>query len=318
MTLVSTDIHKAAQHLTEGDVVAIPTETVYGLAANIYNEAAIRKIYEIKKRPLYNPLIVHLASSDKLESVVEEIPEKAVKLADHFWPGPLTLILPKKKTIPNLITSGKATVAVRVPRHKLTLELLKVIDFPLAAPSANPFGSISPTRADHVAKYFGEQIPMVLDGGECSRGIESSIIGFENGDPVLYRMGSISIEEIQSLIGSIKLMNKEEKSPAAPGMLARHYAPATPTVLVENAEAYLSKSNAKKIGLLSFDRVKNKDAFEKIELLSVNSDLEEAARNLYAALHRLDNSKLDLIIAERFPDIGLGRSINDRLERAVH
>ena len=186
MSIISKDISKAVALLNNEELVAIPTETVYGLAGNIYSEKTIKAIFETKQRPFFNPLIVHIPSIDHLEEIVACIPEKAKLLAESFWPGPMTLVLKKKSTIPNVITAGKDTVAVRIPNHPTTLELLNRLDFPLAAPSANPFNRISPTTAQHVEDYFKDKIKMVLDGGACKIGIESTIIGFENEEPVIY------------------------------------------------------------------------------------------------------------------------------------
>jgi L-threonylcarbamoyladenylate synthase len=181
----------------KNELIAIPTETVYGLAGNAYSDTAIRKIFELKKRPLLNPLIVHLKSASCIQEVASEIPEIGLKLINQFWPGPLTLILKKQKHISDLMTAGKDTVAVRVPNHPLTLALLNELEFPLTAPSANPFGSISPTNAEHVLSYFGKEIEAILDGGQCEKGLESTIIGFENEKPILYRHGAISMDEIE-------------------------------------------------------------------------------------------------------------------------
>lgn len=317
MIHITTDVLKAKQILENEELVAIPTETVYGLAGNIYSEKAIQKIFETKKRPLFNPLIVHIASTDKLKEIVSEIPEKAQQLADAFWPGSLTLVLKKNANIPDSITAGKDTVAVRVPNHDLTLKLLRSLDFPLAAPSANPFGSISPTTAEHVANYFPLDLKLVLQGGACKNGIESTIIGFENNEAVLYRLGSISIEEIETVIGPIQIRNKKESAPNAPGMLSRHYAPKTKTILVDDAELELKKYPNAKVGLLVFQDTITNLQHVVTEILSKKGDLKEATAHLYAAMHRLDNQKLDLIIAQRFPDTELGTSINDRLERAT-
>ena len=317
MIEISTDINKAKKILENEELVAIPTETVYGLAGNIYSEKAIRKIFETKKRPLFNPLIVHIDSISKLESIADEVPEKAKKLADAFWPGSLTLVLKKKANIPDLITAGKNTVAVRIPNHTMTLQLLKSLDFPLAAPSANPFGSISPTSAKHVADYFPQELQMVLDGGDCQNGIESTIVGFENGEPVLYRLGSISVEEIEAVVGKIQVKNKKENAPDAPGMLSRHYAPNTKTILVSDVEKEIQKYPNMKIGVLVFQNLSTVETVQAKEILSEKGDLKEATANLYAAMHRLDKQNLDLIIAEKFPENDLGKSINDRLERAT-
>ena len=199
--MITKSLENAIITLRKNELIAIPTETVYGLAGNAYNETAIKKIFELKKRPFYNPLIVHIKSLAYLQEIASDIPDNALKLAKVFWPGPLTLVLKKQKHISDLITAGKNTVAVRVPSHPLTLDLLNKLDFPLVAPSANPFGSISPTHAEHVFNYFGEELNIILDGGECEKGLESTIIGFENNQTLLYRHGAISLEEIEKIIG---------------------------------------------------------------------------------------------------------------------
>ncbi|TLP75631.1 L-threonylcarbamoyladenylate synthase [Maribacter sp. ACAM166] len=317
MTLVSKDITKAIEIVNNEDVVAIPTETVYGLAGNIYSEKAIRKIFQVKQRPLFNPLVVHVHSIEKIQEIVSEFADKAKMLAKAFWPGSLTLILKKRSDILDLITAGKDTVAVRIPNHPITLALLKELSFPLAAPSANPFGSISPTSSKHVESYFKNTIPMVLEGGDCKNGIESTIIGFENNEPLLYRLGAISIEEITTIIGEVKVKNKKELAPNAPGMLARHYAPETKTYLVKNAEKFIKDYTGKKIGVLRFSGEIDSSNMEHVEVLSKKGDLKEAASKLYGTLHKLDKLNLDMIVAEIFPDFGLGKSINDRLVRAT-
>jgi L-threonylcarbamoyladenylate synthase len=317
MIEISNDVSKAKLLLEKDEIIAIPTETVYGLAGNIYSETAIKKIFSTKKRPFYNPLIVHISSINVLQDIAINIPEKALLLAAKFWPGSLTLVLQKNDSIPDLITAGKNTVAIRVPNHELTLNLLKSLRFPLAAPSANPFGQISPTTAQHVAEYFSEEIPMVLDGGNCSNGIESTIIGFENNKAILLRLGSIAVEEIEVVIGKITIKNQEENAPLAPGMLSRHYAPKTKTVLVDNILAAIEENLDKKIGLLLFKDAIYHEAVLTSEILSENGDLKTAASNLYAAMHTLDKQNLEIIIAQRFPENNLGNSINDRLQRAT-
>ncbi|MBR9844757.1 MAG: threonylcarbamoyl-AMP synthase [Algicola sp.] len=317
MTIISKDVSKAIALLNANELVAIPTETVYGLAGNIFSEKAIQRIFETKKRPFFNPLIVHIPSVESLPAIVSYIPEKAQYLADAFWPGPLTLVLPKNSTIPDVITAGKNTVAVRIPNHPIVLELLNQLDFPLAAPSANPFGSISPTTAQHVNNYFKNDIKMVLDGGSCQRGIESTIIGFEGDEPVIYRLGSTSIEAIEAVVGSIKIKNKKVIAPDAPGMLERHYAPKTKTILVDNLSEAIKINSDKKIGVLAISQLLEHKAISFQIVLSKSTDVQEAASKLYDALHQLDKQNLDLIIAERFPDFGLGKSINDRLQRAT-
>jgi L-threonylcarbamoyladenylate synthase len=317
MTIITKDISFAIHTLNEGKVVAIPTETVYGLAANIHNETAVKKIFEIKKRPNNNPLIVHLKSTEQLKEVAKKIPPLATQLAAQFWPGSLTLVLKKQDCISDWVTSGKNTVAVRVPNHHLTLELLNQLNFPLAAPSANPFGSISPTNAQHVFDYFKNDIDVVLDGGSCQNGIESTIIGFEGEKPVLYRYGAIPIEEIEKIVGPIKVCNKDTIAPSAPGMFTKHYAPKTKSFLVEDIEKELESISSEKIGVLQFQN-KTKTSKPVIQyILSPTGDFKEASKNLYSYLHELDALGLDVLLIEKLPNINLGKSINDRLNRAV-
>ena len=316
MSIISKDIQKAVQLLIDDQLVAIPTETVYGLAGNIFSEKAIKSIFSTKKRPFFNPLIVHIPSIDSLENIVTHIPEKAKLLAAAFWPGSLTLVLKKSDKIPAIITAGKDTVAVRIPNHPVTLALLKQLPFPLAAPSANPFGSISPTKPAHVEGYFKNKIQMVLDGGSCANGIESTIIGFEDGEPIIYRLGALPLEDIEAVIGKVAIKNKKEENPDAPGMLARHYAPKTSTFLVANVFSEVKKHSGKKIGVLVFKASLHDKNITEI-ILSKEGSIQEAASKLYAAMHELDHKNLDVIIAEKFPAFGLGNSINDRLQRAT-
>lgn len=318
MPVITSDIDQVADSLQNEEVAAIPTETVYGLAGNIFSEKAIRRIYEVKQRPLFNPLIVHIADVSEMGKVASSIPPLAQALAEKFWPGPLTLLLPKKDTVPDIITAGKDTVALRVPNHPVTLALLQQLPFPLAAPSANPFGSISPTTAEHVTSYFKDEFPFILEGGPCKKGIESTIIGFNEEGAIIYRYGSLAIEEIESITGPLQEYIRNEENPDAPGMLLRHYAPATKTILSSDIEKSISENLGKKMGLLLFNDQHKSDLVTVVEVLSEKGSMEEAASNLYAAMHRLDHQQLDIIIAERFPDKGLGRSINDRLQRATH
>ena len=315
--MITSDLNQVKTALINGDIIALPTETVYGLAANIYLDSALEKVFKLKKRPSYNPLIVHISNAGILEQIAKNIPAKARELANVFWPGPLTLVLEKQDQIPNRITAGKPTVAVRVPNHPIALQLLESLNFPLAAPSANPFGSLSPTSAKHVALYFKEEINFILDGGPCFCGLESTIIGFENDKPILYRHGAISIEEIEKIIGPIKIKNQNSKNPSAPGMLTRHYAPKTQIQINEDISLALAQNPDKKIGVLSFKKNKKIKTEIHQEVLSISGDLNEASKNLYAALHRLDQMNLDLIISSFFPEKGLGKTINDRLKRAI-
>jgi L-threonylcarbamoyladenylate synthase len=313
MVEIGADIHKAATILQKGGLVAVPTETVYGLAANALDRSAVLRVFEAKKRPGFDPLIVH-STKEKIFQWVREVPENAVRLADQFWPGPLTLVLPKAEIIPYEVTSGLDTVGVRVPRHPLTEQLLQMLPFPLAAPSANPFGYISPTTAQHVADQLGEQVDYILDGGPCQVGIESTIIGFEAGETVAYRLGGIPLESIEAITGPLKIKMISSSDPRAPGMLKSHYAPLTPLELVD----YVSqeKDSAETGYLLFHQQIKGIDSNRQF-FLSDKGDLFVAAARLYAMLRLLDKKGFQKIVVEKLPEEGLGRAINDRLRRAA-
>lgn len=315
--MISKDIDRAVEELNRNNIIGFPTETVYGLAGNAYETEAINKIFEVKKRPTFNPLIVHIKSISDLEKVACDIPPIAYELANAFWPGPLTLILKKQPHIPDLVTANQDTVAVRVPNHPVALELLHKLEFPLVAPSANPFKRISPTQAVHVEDYFGNQIGLVLDGGTCNSGIESTIVGFNNNKVEVYRLGALAMEEIEKYSENVVVLNKKRKQPIAPGMLLKHYAPKTDFILTRNIQNELEWFSDKKIGLLLFNKTEASLEEKYQFVLSPESDLKIAASKLYDALHQLDKMNLDIIIAERFPEYGLGLSINDRLERAA-
>lgn len=315
--MITQNINKAITELKQDNVIAIPTETVYGLAGNAFSETAIKKIFSLKNRPLFNPLIVHISKIEELTKIALNIPDKALQLAQKFWPGSLTLILDKHPDIPYIVTAGNEKVAVRIPNHPMTLELLNQLSFPLAAPSANPFGSISPTSAKHVLDYFSDTLEVILDGGTCENGIESTIVGFENNEPTLYRLGALTIEEIEKEVGPLKYKVKNDQTPIAPGMLSRHYAPNTETFLTNDVKSLIKSFPGKKIGVLVFSKSIIHPQIADIEILSPQEKLEEAAKNLYAALHRLDKKNLDIIIAEIMPDSGLGKVMNDRLQRAI-
>lgn len=313
--MITTSIQKAVNTLNNGELVAIPTETVYGLAANVYDESALKAIFLTKKRPAFNPLIVHIESISHIEKVAKNIPEIAYQLANSFWPGPLTLILEKQPQIPDLVTAGKPTVGVRVPNHPVTLQLLSQLDFPIAAPSANPFTGISPTTAQHVFDYFENEVNVILEGGSCEKGVESTIIGFESDAVVLYRYGAIPIEAIEKVTGKIQIATHD--TPVAPGMSKLHYAPITRTILTEDLAKDLQKFKEKNVGTLVFKSAIDGIPVFKQEILSPKGCLDEAAQNLYAALNRLDTQNLDIILIEKMPDYALGKTLNDRLERAV-
>lgn len=308
-------ILKAVQLLSDGKVVAIPTETVYGLAANALNEDAVTEIFKIKNRPFFDPLIVHIADKSEVEKYVTNFPEKAQKLAREFWPGPLTLILPKNEIIPDLVTSGLPFVGLRVPNHPLTLELLKKLPFPLAAPSANPFGYVSPTTAKHVEEQLGDKISYILDGGPCEVGLESTIVMFENNEtPVILRLGGLSIEAIENCIGKVSLNIASHSKPNSPGQLDKHYATRTPLKLI--TEIDFNTINVAKTGAITFHSPFVFLPLENQKVLSPAKSTEEAAHNLFAAMRELDSLNFDLILTETFPSTGLGPAINDRLNRA--
>ncbi|MGV3637852.1 MAG: L-threonylcarbamoyladenylate synthase [Flavobacteriales bacterium] len=309
---IGTDVAHAAVLLQRGSVVAIPTETVYGLAANAFDPEAVLRIFTTKQRPSFDPLIVHIGRPADVHTVVRELPPGVAELMRAFWPGPLTLVLPKRAVVPDIVTSGLDTVGVRMPAHPLALDLLQRLDFPLAAPSANPFGYVSPTTAQHVADQLGEAIPYILDGGASAVGVESTILGWDGTGWVLYRPGGVPVEAIEAVIGRVHEAVKQVL-PLAPGMLESHYAPRKP-VHVGDVAGLLPLFADKRVGVIGFQRA---FAVHRNEVLAPNGSIEDAARDLFAALRALDASDVDVILAERFPDEGLGRAINDRLRRAA-
>ncbi|HEY0653991.1 MAG TPA: L-threonylcarbamoyladenylate synthase [Chryseosolibacter sp.] len=313
MAEIGKDIKKAKQLLESEELVAIPTETVYGLAGNALNPTAVLKIFKVKERPEFDPLIVHVHSLFAAEKYVDHLPDQAVKLAQQFWPGPLTILLKKKHIVPDLVTSGLDTVGLRCPDHPLTRELLESLDFPLAAPSANPFGYVSPTTPQHVNDQLGERIQYILDGGPSRVGIESTIIGFENKNPVVYRMGGLSIEALESVVGKLTVNVHSTSNPKAPGQLKSHYAPSK-RIILGNIEELLQKYPAHCSSILSFQ----KDFHSPQQMiLSRSGSVDEAAKNLFASLRALDKMPADVILAELLPETGIGRAINDRLRRAA-
>ncbi len=315
--MITKDLNKALEVLHQGKLVAIPTETVYGLAGNAFNEKAIASIFALKQRPTSNPLIVHIKSIKDLEKVAENIPYKAYILAEHFWPGPLTLLLPKRPIIPSLVTAGNSTVAVRVPDHPMTIELLDKLDFPLVAPSANPYGSISPTTPSHVERYFDSELEVILDGGACRKGIESTIIGFENEEVIVYRLGTLPIDEIEKLVGKVRIKNANSSSPEAPGMDKRHYAPNKISYLTDDVFQFIKANKLQNVGVISYRYEIACSNIAKQVILSPKGNLEEASRNLYNAMHELDLSTVNCIVFETMPKEGLGLTINDKLQRAT-
>lgn len=317
MTTTGTDIAVAADLLVQGKLVAIPTETVYGLAANALDAGAVTKVFIAKNRPQFNPLIVHCASAEQALSFAQNIPQEAKELAEKYWPGPLTLILRKKDIIPDIVTAGHEWVGLRVPQHPITLELLSTINFPLAAPSANPSGYVSPTTAEHVAEGLNGKIDYILNGGPCKVGVESTIISFSTNPPTLLRHGGIPLEKIKTVIPQLQISQQEqEDAPISPGQLASHYAPGK-KVYLGNVHALANKFSGQNIGCISLNTLLPEIPEEHQILLSPSGSLEEAAQHIFASLRKLDALPVDLIIAELMPDEGLGRAINDRLRRAA-
>ena len=309
------NISKAAEFIRNGELVSFATETVYGLGANALDPDACEKIFKAKERPHYDPLIVHIHSISQLTEVADDIPQLAIKAATYFWPGPLTMVLKKKKCIPDSITANMDTVAVRIPRHELAQALLKEANVPIAAPSANPFGYLSPTTAEHVEEQLGNKVAMILDGGECECGVESTIIDFTKDIPHLLRHGGIPKEELEEICGIILLGKAVLEQPLAPGQLASHYSPETKLVILSKDETPDESLN---YGILTHSGFNMKlEKPENVERLSPSGDLKEAAHNLFSALHRLDKKNLDIIYAYEVEEEGIGAAIMDRLRKAA-
>lgn len=315
-TQTGADPSAAAQWLLAGECVGIPTETVYGLAANALEPAAVVKIFEVKNRTAFDPLIVHVPDVAAAERYAADFPPPLRELARMFWPGPLTLLLPKRDVIPDLVTSGLPRVGLRAPAHPLTQALLRELPFPLAAPSANPFGYISPTTARHVYDQLHGKIPYILDGGPCHIGLESTIVGFEDGQVIVFRTGGLALEAIEKVVGPVCMALNQSSNPAAPGMLKAHYAPRK-LLILGDIDENLSLYSGKKIGILAFREKRPLPAATQELVLSATGNLAEAAQRLFAALRTLDQSDVEVILAEKAPDEGLGRAINDRLSRAA-
>ncbi|MFM6935296.1 MAG: L-threonylcarbamoyladenylate synthase [Flavobacteriales bacterium] len=314
-TSIGTDIQKAISLLQQGETVAIPTETVYGLAADGTNEDAVLKIFEAKGRPTSNPLILHFASLEAIQPYVSEFPAELLSLAQIFCPGPLTFILPKSSLVPALITAGQETVAVRIPAHPMTLKLLESLDFPIAAPSANRYGGISPTTASHVHSQLDERIPYILDGEACETGLESTIVGLADQKVIVYRLGGISVEQLTEVLGYVpEVKNELHHGIVTSGMVKYHYATETPLFFLHHEKESFTAQD----GFILFSRLENHHLpITRTFFLSEDGDLSEAARNLYAALHEMDQHGFQRVFIEAFPMIGLGKTMNDRLKRAT-
>lgn len=310
-------LDRAAELIRNGGVVAFPTETVYGLGANAFDGRAVARIFEIKRRPRFDPLIVHVAGPESMEQLVTDIPRPARLLMERFWPGPLTLVLEKSGRVPDIVTAGLPTVAVRMPRHPMAIALIERCGSPIAAPSANLFGCVSPTAAEHVAEQLGDNADLILDGGPTSVGIESTVLAFLPDGPVLLRHGGVEVEAIEAAIGPVSCdrRTRDDGRVESPGMLPRHYAPRTPLKTVDRGETEFETWGGK-VGYLAFRSPPQGGHFEAVEVLSPDGDMREAAARLFGAIRRLDSMGLDLILAELVPNEGLGRAVNDRLSRA--
>jgi L-threonylcarbamoyladenylate synthase len=317
-TEISADRTAAVELLRKGEIVALPTETVYGLAADALNAIAVAKIFEAKERPRFDPLIVHLPDRDWLEKVADlpaQDRELILKLADKFWPGPFTMVLPKRQIIPEIVTAGLDTVAVRVSAHPVFSEIIREFGKPLAAPSANRFGGVSPTGAQHVLDDLQDRITLIIEGGPTAHGIESTIVAIRGGKIDILRRGPITAEQLSEL-AKIDVVAAGEKV-SVPGQLPAHYAPKTRLRLIGDAKSF-SPDKDQRVGLLAWNPVKPGRNFAAVRCLSERQDLRDAAANLFRCLRELDALDLDVILAERVPSQGLGAAIMDRLRRGAH
>lgn len=315
-TQIGTSLEEAAYNLKRGLLVGIPTETVYGLAANALDETAVQKIFKVKNRPSFNPLIVHVPSVTHFEKYAYSIPDMCFKLAEAFSPGPLTFVLPKKQLVPDHTTGGGNSIALRIPNHPVSLALLQLLDFPLAAPSANPSGYVSPVSAQHVFDQLNGKLPYILDGGNCRVGLESTVISFENNKTKVLRLGGLSIEHLKEVAKDIELEINESSNPKSPGQLTSHYAPGVPLILGP-IQKLIDQYKGKKIGILCFGSTpKEWNHVGIVKNLSATGDTSEAGSNVFRMLRELDRLDLDLILAQPIPPTGLGAAVNDRLKRA--
>lgn len=315
---IGTDVSRAARLLREGGVVAFATETVYGLGAHALDATAVARVFAIKHRPHFDPLIVHIGDRAWLPRLAADWPDRAERLVRRFWPGPLSLVVPRTHEVPDLVTAGLPGVALRMPAHPLALALLRQADVPVAAPSANPFGGLSPTCAADVADAFGNRIDYILDGGPCAVGLESTVLLLASDRTVLLRHGGITREAVEAEIGPLTIPARSSADPdapaLAPGLLLQHYAPRKPLSLMADPA---TAPDAEHCGLLSWRPVPDARRFGAVEILSPGGDLAEAATGFFAALRRLDAAPVTRIIATLFPEQGLGCALNDRLRRAA-
>ncbi|MDA3956707.1 L-threonylcarbamoyladenylate synthase [Oceanispirochaeta sp.] len=315
MIYTSTDenIQIAAQIIKDGGLVAFPTETVYGLGGNALDVKAVAAIFEAKKRPSFDPLITHIADHEMLDELADIKDQRIYDLASEFWPGALTLIVPKRDIIPSLVTSGLQTMAVRMPDHPIALSLIRQSSGAVAAPSANSFGYLSPTEARHVEEDLGSRIDMILDGGACRVGVESTVLDLTREHPIILRPGGLTRQEIESVLGPVDLFNRTSTSPTAPGQLEMHYSPRKPLHVVEDLTTLPDKGSA---GALIFSDSSRAEGFAHSEILAPSGNVLEAASRLFSALHSLDQQDISCIYAEFIPEEGLGQAVMDRIYKA--
>ncbi|PGP47067.1 threonylcarbamoyl-AMP synthase [Bacillus thuringiensis] len=319
-------LQEAAKLLRENEAVAFPTETVYGLGANAMDDEAIAKIFEAKGRPSDNPLIVHIGTKSQLDGIVKEIPPVAEKLMAHFWPGPLTIILPRKEGISERVTAGLNTVGVRMPDHPVALALIEEANVPVAAPSANRSGRPSPTLASHVYEDLNGKIAGIVDGGATGVGVESTVIDCTSTVPTILRPGGITKEQLEAVIGTVSLdpaLKDEKEKPKSPGMKYTHYAPKAPLSIVEGSREFIQrlvdekKEEGFKVGVLTTEEYQHVYNADVILSCGVRSDLASVATKLYDVLRTFDASEVDVIFSESFPNEGIGNAIMNRLTKAA-
>lgn len=306
-------IYNAAQIIKSGGLVAFPTETVYGLGANALNPHAVAKIFAAKERPNFDPLIVHVADIKDINMLTKELDGRVLKIIEKFWPGPLTIVLPKSDAVPDIVSSGLPTVAIRMPNNAIALKLIEFAGCPIAAPSANKFGRISPTTAQHVKKQLPD-IDCILDGGSTNIGIESTVISLNDDGYVILRQGFIGEKDLNTVLPKSKFPIKMENKISSPGLLNSHYSPLKPIYIIGEKMPEIDKSKA---GFISFT-AKNFQDYKYVEFLSMNQNLNEAAVNLFKALHHFEDSDVDYIVAESVPLTGIGIAIMDRLTKAAY
>jgi len=298
--MITDNLELVVDALKKGKCVGLPTETVYGLGANAFNKKAVEKIFSIKGRPKKNPLILHTHSLKEVKKLVKSISPIAHNLANFYWPGPLTILFNKSELVSDLITAGSSKVAIRIPNHPLFLEVLKSVDFPIAAPSANPYQRISPTSAQQVDEYFGDQLPYILEGGKADCGLESTIVGIEKNTIHIYRQGGITIESLKKIHPHVEIVQSEKSTVVTSGMDLKHYAPQTKLLIVENINYFKKQNPHLNVGILDFKEIDNR----------------LIAKDFYQKLYDLDKQNFDVIVTKKFKDKGIGKALNDKLKRA--